>query len=253
MTALSPYDAPDLYDRVLADYREDLDFWLEEARAADGPVLEVACGTGRVLLHLRAHGADVDGLDLSEPMLRRLRDRAAAIGVRVQAEQADMRDFTMPRRYRRVFIAFNGFAHCDSTDDQLRCLRCCRDHLEPGGALVVHMSYPSQAYWLEADGRVLEVDRAHPSTGERVRMWDTRTRDRVRQRQHSLIDIEELDAAGTLRRTHRSETTQRWVYRFELELLLREAGFARREIFGGWAREPFVRDDQPMLAFGWRD
>ena len=93
MTAPSPYDAPDLYDRVLADYREDLEFWLAEARAADGPVLEVACGTGRVLLHLRAHGADVDGLDQSEPMLRRLRDRAAAIGVRVHVAQADMRDF----------------------------------------------------------------------------------------------------------------------------------------------------------------
>ena len=253
MTAPSPYDAPDLYDRVLADYREDLEFWLAEARAADGPVLEVACGTGRVLLHLRAHGADVDGLDQSEPMLRRLRDRAAAIGVRVHVAQADMRDFTMPRRYRRVFIAFNGFAHCDTIDDQLRCLRCCRDHLEPGGVLIVHMSYPSQAYWLEADGRVLEMDREIPSSGERVRMWDTRTRDRVQQRQHSRVDIEELDAAGTLRRTHQFETTQRWVYRFELELLLREAGFARREILGGWAREPFTRDDQPMLACGWRD
>ena len=106
---------------------------------------------------------------------------------------------------------------------------------------------------IEADGRVLEMDREIPSTGERVRMWDTRTRDRVHQRQHSRVDIEELDAAGTLRRTHQFETTQRWVYRFELELLLREAGFARREILGGWAREPFTRDDQPMLACGWRD
>jgi SAM-dependent methyltransferase len=254
MTLPSPYEAPDLYDLVLAAYRDDLEFWLDEARAAGGPVLEVACGTGRVLLHLRAHGVDVDGLDRSEPMLRRLRDRAAAMGMRAHVEQADMRDFTMPRRYRRVFLAFNGFAHCDTTDDQLRCLRCCRDHLEPGGALIVHISYPSQAYWLEPEGgRVLEMETRRPATGNRVQMWDTRTRDRVHQRQHSLTDIEELGADGAVLHTHRFEVTQRWVYRFELDLLLRSAGFARRDVRGGYAREPLTRDDQQMLAFGWRD
>ena len=250
----SPYDAPELYDLALATYRADLGFWLEEARAAAGPVLEVACGTGRVLLELRAHGVDADGLDASEAMLGRLRDLASATGIRANAVRADMRDFTMPRRYRRVFIAFNGFAHCETIDDQLRCLRCCRDHLEPGGALIVHMSYPSQAYWLDPEGeRVLELETTHPVSGHVVRMWDTRTRDRVRQRQRSLTEIEELDATGAVARTHRFEVTQRWVYRFELDLLLRTAGFARREILGGYDREPLTRDDQQMLAYGWKD
>jgi SAM-dependent methyltransferase len=249
----SPYDAPELYDLVLEQFHLDLPFWLEEARAARGPVLEVACGTGRVLLHLLENGVDADGIDLAPAMLERLHAKAKAKGLSPRTVAADMHDFTMPRRYRRVFITFNGFAHCDTIEDQLRCLRCCREHLEPGGALVISMSYPSLAYWLEPEGeRVLEMEVAGPS-GAPVRMWDTRRRDRVHQRQHSLTEIEELDAAGQVVRAHSFETDQRWVYRFELELLLRAAGFARIEILGGWDRAPLERDDQQTMALGWKD
>src|SRR5215470_12987078 len=248
-TLPSPYEAPELYDLVLDGFRDDLPFWLEEAKAGDGPVLEVACGTGRVLLHLLDHGIDGDGVDLAPRMLERLRAKAVARDRKARVELADMRDFTMPRRYRRVFIAFNGFAHCDSVDDQLRCLRCCREHLEPGGALVVHMSYPSVAYWAEPDGgRVLEGEVRHPETGLPVRMWDTRTKDRVGQHQDSLTEIELLDAHGQVAEIHRFQTRQRWVYRFEMELLLQLAGFARTGFFGGWDRRPLATDTDQMLA-----
>jgi len=201
MTALpSPYDAPELYDLVLSHFDDDLRFWFEEARRGGGPVLDVACGTGRVMLSLLDHGVDVDGVDLSGPMLERLRAKATSKGMAVRAALADMRDFTMPRRYARVFITFNGFAHCETVEDQLRCLRCCREHLEPGGALVVHMSYPAASYWVEPESeRVLEAEVAHPASGHPVRMYDTRTKDPVAQRQHSIVEIEELDGAGASR------------------------------------------------------
>jgi SAM-dependent methyltransferase len=248
----SPYDAPELYDLALDAFQDDVPFWLAEARAGGGPALEVACGTGRVLLRLLEAGLEVDGVDASEPMLDRLRAKAKAKGLSPRLYRADMRDFTTPRRYRRVFIAFNGFAHCESIEDQVRCLRCCREHLEPGGALVVHMSFPSQAYWLAPDGeRVLEMDSPRP--GGSLRMWDTRTKDPVAQRQESVIEIEEIDAAGRVERAHRFATTQRWVYRAELELLLRVAGFSRWEVLGGWDRSKLEREDQQMMAFGWKD
>ena len=250
----SPYEAPELYDRMLEHFTDDLEFWLTEAQAANGPVLEVACGTGRVLLHLLGHGLEVDGVDLFTPMLERLRTKAAERKLPApKVVAADMRDFTMPRKYRRVFLAFNGFAHCEEIDDQVRCLRCCREHLEPGGALVLHMSYPSQSYWLGPEGeRVLEME-VPRAEGGMTRMWDTRTKHRITQRQESLTEIEETDAAGAVLRTDGFRVSQRWVYRFELELLFRTAGFTRWDVRGGFAREPLERDDQQMLAFAWRD
>jgi len=250
----SPYDEPELYDLMFEGFDFDLPFWLKTGREAGGPVLDLGCGTGRVLLPLLEAGVDADGVDLYEPMLERARRKAEAKGFRPLLRAADMRDFAMPRRYARIILAFNTFAHADTTDDQLAVLRRCHDHLEPGGAVVLHMSYPGPAYWAEPDGEpVLELETARRDDGRRFQMWDTRFKDAVAQRQRSEIEIRELGPDGATAASHRLHTTQRWVYRYELELLFRLAGFARWEIFGGLDREPLERADQQMMTWAWKD
>lgn len=250
----SPYEAPELYDRLFDRFDVDLAFWLAEARAARGPVLELACGTGRVLLRLLEAGIDADGVDASAPMLDRLRAKAAERRLVARVHVADMRDFTMPRRYARVICPFNAFAHAVSPADQIATLRCCREHLEAGGALVLHQTYPGVAYWSGEEGvPVLEVEAVDDATGQRLQLWDTRRRDRVGQLQRSEMEVRVLDREGRTLASHRSATTLRWVYRFELEHLFRIAGFPRWEVRGGFEREPLERDDQQMLAWAWKD
>jgi len=252
--APSPYDAPELYDLLFDGLAFDIPFWLATGRAAQGAVLDVGCGTGRVLLRLLEAGVDADGIDRSAPMLEQLRARAAARSLEVRAYEGDMRDFTLPRRYTRAICAFNAFAHCDSTDDQLRALRCIREHLEPGGALVLHMSYPTASLWLGPDGEpVFEIASKHPLNDHTLEVWDTRFKDIVNQHQRSEVEIRELDASGRLVDSQRFETTQRWVYRYELELLLMLAGFARSEIFGGFDGEPLDDQNSQMVVWAWRE
>ncbi len=249
----SPYDAPELYDLMLGGLDFDLPFWVSAGVEAGGPVLEVGCGTGRVLLPLLVAGVEAEGVDLYAPMLERAREKAAAKGFHPRLVVSDMRDFAMPRRYARIFMAFNTFAHADTTEAQLSTLRRCHDHLEPGGALVLHMSYPGPRYWSEPDGQpVMEMQTVRPDDGRCFQMWDTRFKDVAGQCQRSEIEIRELDANGVVLASHGFHTTQRWVYRFELELLFRLAGFARWQVFGGFAREPFERDNQEMVAWAWR-
>jgi len=241
------------YELIFDGLEFDIPFWIATGLAAEGHVLEVGCGTGRILLPLLEAGVDADGIDLFEPMLECARRKAAAKGFHPGLLLSDMRDFSMPRNYARVFLAFNTFAHADSTEAQLATLRRCHAHIEPGRAVVPHMSYPSPHYWAEPDDEpVMELETVPAADGHRFQMWDTRHKDVVAQCQHSEVEIRELDADGALVASHRFHTTQRWVYRFELELLFRLAGFERWEIYGGFAREPLERPDQQIVAWAWK-
>src|SRR5262249_30848252 len=96
-----------------------------------------------------------------------------------------------------------------------------------------------------------EGEGRHPLTGLPVRIYDTRTRDWVAQVQHSVMEIQELDAAGGIAASHPSATDMRWTWRPELELLLRAAGFERWEIAGGFAGEPPSAESGLLVVSAW--
>ncbi len=248
----SPFDDGDIYDAMCADMPYGIDFYVGLAKEAKGPVLEIACGTGRITLPCLRAGADVDGLDLYQPMLDTLRRKAAAEGFTPTLTQGDMANFHLPRRYTLVTITFNAFIHNLTQEAQLSCLRCCRDHLRPGGLLAFDTFFPALAIvGAPENTRVLEGESRHPRTGLPTRNYDTRTFDRVAQTQHSINEFEELDAAGNVAAVHRSEFTTRYTYKAEMELLLRLAGFARWEVYGDFDRRPLTKETDAMIVLAW--
>lgn len=247
------FDDGDLYDLLVAGLDYGTEFYLGLARQAKGPVLDVACGTGRILLPCLREGVDIEGLDLHEGMLERLRHKAAAEGLAPRLHRADMSDFRLSRAFALVMIPFNAFIHNLDADAQIRCLALCREHLLPGGRLAFDGFFPGREYIATADGtRVLEGEVPHAATGLPIRVYDTRTLDRVAQTQHSYYEIEFLDAAGNVATTRRSEFTTRYFYKAEMELLLRLAGFARWQIHGAFDRRPLVNETDIMVVEAWR-
>lgn len=250
----SPFEDAARYDALFGDFDFDRTWYVALARECGGPVLEVACGTGRILLPCLEAGLDIEGVDLYAPMLERLRAKAAALGLAPRVHPADMRRFALPRRYALIIIPFNSFVHCLTTADQLGCLRACREHLDPGGRLVFNTISPHRVSAPGPEGvPVLEHEALDPATGHRVRIFDTRTLDRVAQIQHSEMTVEELDDAGRVVASHRSATDMRWTWRPEMDLLLGAAGFARWTLEGGFAHEPFAVDSPLMLLTAWKD
>ena len=249
----SPFEDAVRYDALFEDLDFDRSFYLALARHS-GPVLEVTCGTGRILIPCLEAGVDIEGVDLYAPMLARLREKAAAKGLACRVHQADMRSFTVPRRFALVTIPFNGFVHCLTTADQIACLGRCREHLDAGGRLVFNTIPPHLVSAPATEGvPVLEGEVRDPATGSAVRIYDTRTIDRVAQVQHSEMEIQEVDDSGAVLASHRSATDMRWTWAAEMELLLRAAGFARWTIEGGLAREPFTAVSSLMLVTAWKD
>lgn len=250
----STFENGEAYDLVAASVDYDLDFYLELARRAQGPVLDVACGTGRILLPCLQAGVDIEGLDLFEPMLETLRTKADALRLSPKLHQADMGSFSLPRHYALVMIPFNAFIHNMTQEAQISCLQCCREHLLPAGVLVFDTFFPSlEIIGTPSKTRVLEGELPHPQTGLPMRMYDTRTFDRVAQVQHSLNELELLAADGSVQTVYRSETQGRYIFKQEMELLLRVAGFARWEICGDFDRRPLTREDDAMIVMAWND
>ncbi|HEV8061921.1 MAG TPA: class I SAM-dependent methyltransferase [Gemmataceae bacterium] len=250
----SIFDDGDAYDLVLKDIPYGRDFYLALARETNGPALDIACGTGRILLPCLQAGVDIEGLDLFEPMLGTLRAKAAALGLTPRLYLADMSDFSLARRYGLVMIPFNAFIHNMTQETQIRCLQLCREHLLPGGLLAFDTFFPSlEIVGAPQNTRVLEGELPHPVTGLPMRMYDTRSFDRVAQVQHSLNEIELLAADGSVQTVHRSEVRSRYIYKHEMELLLRVAGFARWEISGDFERRPLTRENDAMIVMAWKE
>jgi SAM-dependent methyltransferase len=249
----SVFDDGDVYDLVLKDIPYGFEFYVSLAREAAGPVLDIACGTGRILLPCLQAGVDIEGLDLFEPMLKTLRSKAAASDLSPTLHQADMSDFSLPRNYALIMIPFNAFIHNMTQAAQVSCLERCRDHLLPGGLLAFDTFFPSlEIVGAPQNTRVLEGELPHPQTGLPMRMYDTRSFDRVAQEQHSSNEIEILAADGAIERVHRSEVRSRYIYKHEMELLLRVAGFARWEIYGDFDRRPLIHENEAMIVSAWK-
>src|SRR5947207_2493466 len=138
----------DLYDHV-APYRAlpDIPFYVDAARESGGPVLEIGCGSGRVLIPTARAGIEIPGLDLSPGMLavchQHLADESAEVQSRVHLVEASMTAFDLGRTFRLITIPFRPFQHLLTVRDQLACLACIRRHLAPDGRLVFDLFNPS--------------------------------------------------------------------------------------------------------------
>lgn len=142
----------DAYGRVLAeaydtfvasDGRDDVEAWLALARAGEGPVLELGCGTGRLLLPLAAAGLDVEGLDAAPAMLAICRRAAAARGLSPTLHEADMSDFTLARRFGFVFCAAGSLSLLAEPGAIARALASVRRACRPGARVAFELDAPT--------------------------------------------------------------------------------------------------------------
>jgi len=223
----------DVYDRWYGELPGAEDTVRTALRLADGgPVLELACGTGRLCLPLAAAGTEVHGLDASEAMLDRLHAKAAGPGATVTTHLADMRTFTLAGAppFALVFVAFNSLFNLPSEDAQADCFLAVAAHLRPGGRFAVECIVPGdpppavhdalELHTLAADRVVLRVSRQDPA-------------DQTIAGQHV-----EITEAGIRLRP--------WLLRYstvaELDAMAATAGFVVEDRWADWAGSTFDAD-----------
>ena len=121
----------------------DLAYWKAQAAQSGGPVLELACGAGRLTLPIAAQGTEIAGLDASAPMLAVAREKAGAANMQVNWHLSDMADFDLGQRFSLIFLPNNSVAHLLTWQDFGRCLACARRHLTADGRFMLDYFNPS--------------------------------------------------------------------------------------------------------------
>jgi SAM-dependent methyltransferase len=242
-----------LYD-VFA-FEGDLPMYLQLAQAQGRRVLEVACGSGRVLVPLVRAGFDVVGIDVSAHMLALARAKVAAEPTapgQARFIQGDMRDFHLETTdFDLAISAVKSLAYLTERDDQLRCLRSVAAHLRPGGALAIDFMHPRPDWVAAAVGSIRDdLLQRVPDRGFTLsRVESVVSTDLSRQVRVIRSAYEVIDDTGAVVTKRFVEWPYRWTYRFEAEHLLERAGFVIEGLYGGYQGEPFTSSSAAMVFF----
>jgi SAM-dependent methyltransferase len=231
----------DLYDLTTASVSEqDVPFYTALAGDAGGPLLELGCGTGRVLVPCAAVTGAATGVDLSPSMLERAAAAAAAAGLgdRLTLCRGDMRTIRLERHFPLVTIPFRSLFHLNGDDDWLAALATVRAHLAPGGRFAGDVFVPDPGLMAGGQDHRFAGELRHPDTGRRVALWEDTSFDPVAQVAHRRRVTEVLDEDGlVLERRHRLLDIH-FRYPNEVLRLLEAAGFTVDQVFGGFDGRP---------------
>ena len=223
----------------------DFEFYLELARGARGPTLELGCGTGRLVLPLARAGIEITGLDLSESMLDvasdALEHEPADVHSRATLVEGDMTGFEVGQEFGLVFIAFRSFMMLDTPEKQRRCLECIHRHLMPGGTLAVDIFDPQLERMTPkpADNAWDDLGEVvHPETFNVVKMETSdRHNDPVSQVFEETWRFTETGPDGPVR-TEEEVLRMRWTYRHEMRYLLELCGFEVQAEYSDYHKSP---------------
>jgi SAM-dependent methyltransferase len=237
------------YDLIYADVKEDIPFYVALARETGGPVLELGCGSGRTLFPLAQAGFEVVGLDSSEAMLRKARERAAAETPEglVHLLQGEMTCFDLERRFRLISVPFNTWLHLPHHGPQAAALRCIDQHLLPGGWFVMDLPAPATIVDAEHDGSmVLEGIFSGREPQERVLQFSSTQLDSKQQVLHVTWIYDLVGADGGLKRTV-VPMTLHYLFPRQAQRLLQEAGLKVKAMWGDYDRAPYTADSEKLI------
>lgn len=199
------------YDEWSAHMTEDVAFYVELAREADGPLVELAIGNGRVAIPVaQATGRPVIGIDSSPAMLEQARARAAEAGVELDLREGDMRDLTLDEPAALIYCPFRALLHLPTWTDRRRTFERVSASLRPGGRFAWNAFAFDHQIAARLDGQHQD-EPVPPHDPVRGRRQPNRHHDRWRRHQLAVVGDEERVARAPRCRGARARGSLRWL------------------------------------------
>lgn len=236
----------EIYDAYFTGIEGEVDFYVEEAMDCGGPVLELGCGTGRVLLPIARSGIEITGLDIDHDLLNLLRRKLVQeekeVADRISVFEADMIAFHSDERYSIAIAPYRAFQHLLTSIDQRKALDCIHRHLKSGGRFVFNAYDPLEEIAREGFALPLrkDCDFIDPSTGHTVVVYFSRHYDPELQILEQEFTFEEFDLNGESKRRWGNLLSLRWTPHGEMVHLLERSGFRVDALYGDFTGEQYV-------------
>lgn len=219
-------------------------FYVSEAVKAGSPVLELGCGTGRVLIPTAEAGISVVGLDLSPTMLAVAQRKIAASDLesqhRITLIEGDMRTFSLAQHFNLVMIPFSAFLYLLTPEDQQQALLSIHRHLADTGHLVLDI-YEPDAHTLAIQGHPLKRigTFTHPHSGNQIIAWEERRFDSDGQIWRMWDIFEEVDQKGRVIARAYEMHTNRYIHRYQMHYLFERCGYQVVDLYGDYMGNPY--------------
>lgn len=234
------------YDAAYSHLKEliDIPFYLEYAEKYGGPVLEVGCGTGRILLEIAKRGIKIDGLDASEHMLailkQKIAEQSSDLYNKISLFHEDMRYFSLQKKYNMITMPFRGFQHLHTIEDQLMALRQIKLHLNNNGVFVFDVFYPNFSILNQSMNKeVLDIQwKDSTRAGRTVKRYFIRTRvDRLQQYFEGKFIFRIYQNKQLIKQEHSPLKLSYFTYP-QMQLLFKACDLEIIEEFGSFKKEP---------------
>lgn len=218
------------YDDWLKERRDDVAYYSEFFNGFSGKVLELACGTGRVLLPIAKSGIKIDGLDSSADMLKRLHAKAFEMGLKsIDTFQQSMVNFRLPKKYDAIYVASGSFQLIISDDDVMKSLQSIRNHLVDNGFFIFDIFVPWDAIRVGKMESFRVTRDNSREDGTRCLVQEKFEIDLAKQIQNSVFKYE-IYSENLLTKSIIGNFDLRWYWADEMLNILRHSGFSNVEM-----------------------
>lgn len=228
----------DLLNSKITD--EDLPFYLDSTTKYGEPILELACGTGRLTIPIKEKGYSITGIDISEGMICEARKKASEKKVDIKFHLADIRDFDLNCKFKLIILPFNSICHLHDYESIFSCLECVKKHLTDDGRFIVDVFNPSFEH-LTRDKDTRTLIGEYFFNSQKVKITETNTYNSSDQINYInwYYDIDGIETTENL--------NMRMFFPQELDNYLRCSGFKIEKKYGSFDKSEFTSNSDKQI------
>ncbi|UCZ53490.1 class I SAM-dependent methyltransferase [Bacillus shivajii] len=241
------YDDPALYDRENERYKGDIPFLQKWAEKMDGPIIDVACGTGRATIPLGQEGYELIGVDVHQGMLDEAKKKADNLNLNVKWLKQDCTNLDLHVKSSLIYTVGNSFQHFLTNEDQDGLLKSVNRHLKNGGIFIFGTRFPVEEDLIHQSSEEYWRTYPDPETSHEVDVYTISRYDALDQVQHCTTIRKYKDNQGCVIDEKRTNINLRYVFPKEMERLLDAHGFEILHVYEDWNETPITNDSNEMV------